>query len=187
MEAPTMSNFHKKNFEEGKLAEIKIKTARGKEIIASKYILSRSPVFDAMLNRHDTKEAREGVIKITDINHNVLTEMIRYMYYDEIPKLKEMALDLLVAGNKYDLPGLVAATESYLRCNISIANFATILITADKSNVNGLKDTAIKFIIENNAAVFDTADWKSLKQNHAQLTFEITEKIIQKLYSKKDK
>jgi hypothetical protein len=135
-----------------------------------------------MLNRHDTKEAREGVIKITDINHNVLTEMIRYMYYDEIPKLKDMALDLLVAGNKYDLPGLVAATESYLRRNISIANFATILITADKSNVNGLK-----FIIENNAAVFDTADWKSLKQNHAQLTFEITEQIIQKLYSKKDK
>jgi hypothetical protein len=176
-----MLNFHKKMFEEGKLADIKIKTARGKEIIANKYILSRSPVFDAMLNSHDTKEAREGVIKITDINHDVLTEMIRYMYYDDIPKLKEMALDLLVAGNKYDLPGLVAETENYLIRNISIANFASILVTADKSNINGLKDATINFIIENKSAVYATADWKSLKKNHAQLGFEIAEKCIEKL------
>jgi hypothetical protein len=174
-------------FEEGKLADIKIQTADGKEINADKFILTRSPVFDAILNKHDTKEAQEGVIKITDINHDVLTEMIRYMYCDEIPKLNEMALNLLIAGNKYDLPGLVAETENYLKFNITIANFASILITADKLNVIGLKDAAIKFIIENHATTFATAAWKLLKENNVQLGMEVMEKCFQVLYAKMDK
>lgn len=169
-------------FEEGKLADIKIKPAKGKEISASKFVLSRSPVFDAMLNRHDTKEAQEGVIKINDVSHGVLVEMLRYMYTDEVPKLKQMALDLLVAANKYILPGLVTICKNYLMLNITAANFAGILTTADQLDVADLKEASIKFIIEKHDDIFATADWKNLKISNVQLGMEVMERCFQVLY-----
>jgi hypothetical protein len=172
-------------FNEGKLADIKIKTADGKEIEANKFILTRSPVFDAMLNSHDTKEAQEGVIEITDIGHEVMVEMVRYMYSDEIPKLKEIALELIVAGNKYDLPGLVDKIEYYLKHNITAENFVQILIVADKLTLADLKDVIVSFVSDN-TAVFTSDVWKEFKNEgtHEKLRSEVMEKSLLNLHQK---
>lgn len=162
-------------FEQNKLADIKIKTSDGQEINANKVFLSRSPVFDAMLNRHDTKEAQEGVIEIQDIDHEVLVEMVRYMYTDEIPKLKEMAANLLVAANKYDLPGLFRVCEDFLIRNITAENFGEILAIVGTYNVTQLKKLVVKFVLENFEKVLSSEEWKNLKENNLALAVEILE------------
>lgn len=182
----SLSSFTRKAFDAGKLSDITIKTLDDK-IKANRFILSRSPVFDAMLNEHDTKEAQDGEISITDFDHDVVLEMVRYMYCDEIPKLKEMALDLLVASDKYDLPGLGKECENYLMVNVNTGNFSDILVTADKLNYGDLKNAAINFIIENHDIIFSTIAWKSLKDSNMSLGMEVMERCFQALYKKMNK
>jgi hypothetical protein len=177
----SMTSYLCDTFNSNKLADITIKTADGKEIKAAKFVLSRSPVFDAMLNHHDTKEARKGVIQIIDINHEVLSEMVRYMYCDYTPKLKDMALELLIAANKYDIPGLLEKCKSYLRANISLENFANILICAERLQIDDLESVIMQFLIEHSETVFDSEEWQSFEENNLELANKVMRAYCKKL------
>jgi speckle-type POZ protein len=161
-----------------KLADITIITSDKKEIKAHNFVLSRSPVFDAMLNVHDTQESQQGTISITDIDHDVLVEMIRYMYTDEIPKIKDMGCKLLLAADKYDLQGLASECGNYLIKNVAVESFAEVLITADNLEIPQLKDAAIDFVIKNRKDIFTCEGWKRLKKNHIELAMEVLEKYV---------
>jgi hypothetical protein len=174
-------------FDSKKLADVIIITKGRNEIKASNFILSRSEVFDAMLNVHDTKEAREKTIVIKDVDYHVMSEMIRYMYTDEVPKMNEMALNLMIAANKYNLPGLVSRCENYLKTNITVENFGNIIVVADTLNITELKEVAIQFIIDNHEKIFDTNMWKTLKLNHVQLGMEVMERCFLVLHKKMNK
>lgn len=128
-------------------ADIKIIT-KTKSFHAHKIILKRSSVLKAMLSI-DMKEAKEGIILINDIEYDVLYEMVRYLYYDEVKRMDELALDLLVAADKYDIPKLLHECKTYLKTNVRRENFGKILITIDKIyGVDDLKRIIINFITE---------------------------------------
>lgn len=177
-----LSKFTKDMLASGKLADITIKTTDGNgkgEIKASRFFLSRSPVFDAMLNDHDSMEAQQGVILIEDIKHEVMVEMIRYMYTDEIPKMKEMAFDLLLAADKYKLRGLISRCEAYLIDEITAENFAKILILGDKLNLQAIKYAFVKVVNDNFNKIIETADWKELiEKENPHIAIEIFKRII---------
>lgn len=163
-------------FETGKLADITI-IAEGKEIKAHNFILSRSSVFNAMLNTHDTKEAREKVIKIEDIEYGVLVEMLRYMYTDQIPKMKEMACGLLVTANKYDLPELAKLCYNFLIRNVNVDTFAEVLIVADQLELQELKSIAMDFFKDNRQEILSSEEWEQLKEDNHKLAIEVLEKF----------
>jgi speckle-type POZ protein len=152
-----------------------IKTKEGKEFFAHQCYLSRSDVFDAMLSAN-MKEAEEKIIEIIDIEHDVLVKMLRYLYWGEISNIKEMALDLLVAADKYNIQDLVDKCLVYLMSNINLENHGQILIIADKLNLKCLKEAAIDFIIDNRKEIFDSEGWKEFKINNMPLALEIVEK-----------
>lgn len=128
-----------------------------------------------MLNNHNSKEAQEGVIEISDFTFDVLYEMIRYMYCDEVLKVDETVLDLLHAGNKYDLPGLVNITQFHLLKNITLDNFTGVVSVADALNLTELKVAAINFIVNNHETILKSPSWKSFKENNLQLYAGIME------------
>jgi speckle-type POZ protein len=143
---PTGSKSHfKKLFMSAKLADIVIMTKDG-EFGVHKNIISRSDVFECMLYG-TTNEAQSGVIRIEDINHDVLVEMCRFLYYDEIPKIQTLALELLVAADKYMVSDLAVKCCQYLMVNITTENFLNILTTAYQLNKEALREAAIDFII----------------------------------------
>lgn len=183
--ANSLNSFTKIMFQQNKLADIQIKPSQGKAIYASKFILSRSPVFDAMLNRHKTKESQLSVIEIKDIDREVLVEMINYMYTDETYKLNEMAVDLLIAANKYDLPGLVIECGNHLKLSIATSNFVDILIAADQLNSADLKNAVINYIIDEHKEALATADWKTFEEYNPKLAIEILKECIKDLEEKK--
>lgn len=174
-------------FVSSKFADITIKAADGSELKASKLVLSRSPVFDAMLNQHDTKEAQDGVIEISDIDHEVLKELIHYMYSDEIPKLKDIALDLLIAANKYDLPGLFETCKSYLMANFSLEDFPRVLIFAEKLDIDDLKKVTMQHIIADSENIFASNEWKLFEKTNADLAMQVMKNCIEKLKVKAQK
>lgn len=83
-----------------KFCDLTIVCAKGQELSAHKLILAaRSPVFSAMFE-HDTKEAQEGKIVLSDTPVEVFSELLYFLYTGKVQKLQQYAPDLLVIADK---------------------------------------------------------------------------------------
>ncbi|KAG5671289.1 hypothetical protein PVAND_001494 [Polypedilum vanderplanki] len=165
-----------KLFETGNHADITIQS-NGKEFKVHKLILMRSEVFEKMLTG-PTKEAQSGIIVIKDFDYDVIAEMCRFLYYDEIPKIQTLALPLMIAADKYMIDDLANKCENFLLKNITIENFHDVLVIADQLDKNILREAAIDFIIENCKIIFSSENWKNLKKNNMELAMLVTEKFM---------
>lgn len=65
--------------------------------------LARSPVFAAMFE-HEMEERKQNRVAITDVDHEVLREMLRFIYTGRAANLERMADDLLAAADKVGIP-----------------------------------------------------------------------------------
>ena len=82
------------NFSDMALQKNNIKIPVHKAILAA-----RSPVFAAMF-QHDLEENKQGFVSITDLDIDVLREMLRFIYTGKVTKLETMADSLLAAADK---------------------------------------------------------------------------------------
>lgn len=135
-------------------------------------LVSRSSVFAAMFERSGMQESQNNRINITDIQANIMEEMLRYMYTGKVLNLNELAGDLFEAADKYDLRELNEMCEDVLIDNLSVDNAAKTLLLADLHCTDNLKSIAIKFIVANGSEVMATESWKAVLSN-VQLLGEI--------------
>lgn len=49
---------------------------------------------------HEMEERKQNRVAITDVDHEVLKEMLRFIYTGKSPNLEKMADDLLAAADK---------------------------------------------------------------------------------------
>ncbi|XP_021917438.1 speckle-type POZ protein B isoform X2 [Zootermopsis nevadensis] len=132
-------------FENQKFSDVTLSVS-GREFQAHKAILAaRSPVFAAMFE-HEMEERKHNRVEITDVDHEVLREMLRFIYTGKAANLEKMADDLLAAADKYALERLKVMCEEALCTNLSIENAADILILADLHSADQLKAQSIDFI-----------------------------------------
>jgi len=59
-------------------------------------------VFAAMFE-HEMEERKHNRVEITDVDHEVLREMLRFIYTGKAANLEKMADDLLAAADKVRL------------------------------------------------------------------------------------
>ncbi|XP_002735147.1 speckle-type POZ protein-like [Saccoglossus kowalevskii] len=141
----------------------------GREYQAHKAILAaRSPVFNAMFE-HEMEEKKLNRVEITDVDHEVLREMLRFIYTGKAPNLEKMADDLLSAADKYALERLKVMCEEALCTNLSVENVCDVLVLADLHSADQLKGVAIDFINSHAMDVMDTSGWKSMVRSHPHL------------------
>lgn len=62
-------------------------------------LAARSMVFAAMFE-HAMEESKHNRVEITDVDHEVLREMLRFIYTGMASNLEDMAGDLLAAADK---------------------------------------------------------------------------------------
>lgn len=150
----------------------------GKEFKVHKAILaSQSPVFKKMLEVN-MSERRSNIVKISDIDPSVMSDLLAYFYAGIAPNVTTLAKDLLNVANKYELPRLFAVCENELMMKIKVSNVVEMLFLADLHNATYLKNACLRFIHYNSAEVHKTSKWKYLKGNLdkcAALFFEIVE------------
>lgn len=90
-------------FENQKFSDVTL-AVENREFQAHKSILAaRSPVFAAMFE-HEMEERKHNRVEITDVDHEVLREMLRFIYTGKASNLEKMADDLLAAADKVCLP-----------------------------------------------------------------------------------
>ncbi|XP_062520159.1 speckle-type POZ protein B-like [Corticium candelabrum] len=142
-------------------------------------LAARSPVFCAMFD-HEMEESRKGRVQITDVQSDVLQEMLRFIYTSEIAqeKLEKMATELLAAADKYQLDRLKVICEDVMRTNLSVENAADILVLADRHNGTQLKSLAIDFINSHAEEIMETTGWQSLIKNNPQLVAEAFRALV---------
>lgn len=73
--------------------------ARVKFLIGFTLFSARSPVFAAMF-AHEMEERKHNRVEIQDVDHEVLREMLRFIYTGKATNLEKMADDLLAAADK---------------------------------------------------------------------------------------
>ncbi|KAK3751856.1 hypothetical protein QZH41_009661, partial [Actinostola sp. cb2023] len=118
----------------------------GREFYAHKAILAaRSPVFNAMFE-HEMTESRKGRVEISDIDPDVFSEMLKFVYTGNTPQIQGMAEDLLAAADKYDLERLKVMCEEALCNNLTVDNVCDVLILADMHSAKQLKGQSLDFI-----------------------------------------
>ena len=134
-------------------------------LYAHKAILAaRSPVFARMFS-HDMQESVTNTIKLSDIEPEVLKELLTYIYTSESPNIKTHAASLLYHAQKYQLVHLKALCEQRLSYDLQIDNAARILLLADAWNAEQLKRNALLFINEHGYEVQLTEEWKDIKKS----------------------
>lgn len=84
-----------KMFENMHLADFELRCNDGVTLKCHKCILAaHSPVFEAMLI-NDTDEARQGYAKILDCDSKLMKEYLRFVYYESVENIHDIAIDLL--------------------------------------------------------------------------------------------
>jgi len=122
--------------------------------------------------KHSMKETSENCVTISDFSFDVVMEMLRFIYTGEAPNLKDMAVNLMAAADKYELDGLKAMCANYMGDHLSIDSAPIVLKAADLYNMEHLKTNAIIFIKSNIPEVTETSNWKDIITTDSNLIFK---------------
>ena len=134
------------------------------EFFAHKVILAaRSPVFASMFE-HNMQERSSSKVNLTDVEPATVKEMLIYMYSDRVPKIGEVAGDLLYVADKYQLENLKKICEEHLSSNLRVDNAARIIQLAYLYNAPQLKRLCLQFISDHGSEVRATQEWDEVKQ-----------------------
>jgi len=149
------------------------------ELRVHKCILAaRSPVFTAMFEHKETKEAQENRVEITDLSIEVCRILVEYIYTGKVNSVHEYALELLEAADKYQLDHLKNSCALYLSSHLNVESVARILLTADLHEIKELKDKCFNFIITKGPSVIETTGWSKLTELRPKLGVELFEYLI---------
>ncbi|XP_064459069.1 speckle-type POZ protein-like [Ornithodoros turicata] len=150
------------------LADITL-TAEDKAFHAHKNILAmRSPVFLAMF-KNNMRETRVDQVDMEDLSADALEGLITFIYTDSVPNIDTLAVDLIQAGEKYDLKRLKSMCEHSLASNISVDTAVEVLRLAMRLNADVLKAFAISYISAHTVDVAKTDGWTAMVEEEPRL------------------
>ncbi|XP_055840550.1 protein roadkill-like [Episyrphus balteatus] len=128
---------------------------------------------------HEMEEQQSSRVVITDVDHEVLQEMLQYIYTGQSPNIEKMANHLFVAADKYALEQLKLLSEEALFLGLSIETVAETLVLADMHSAHQLKVKTIEFFKSHANEVLKTSEWKNLAKTNPTLLVEALEALIE--------
>uniref|UniRef100_A0A0N5C010 BTB domain-containing protein n=1 Tax=Strongyloides papillosus TaxID=174720 RepID=A0A0N5C010_STREA len=139
------------------------------EIKVHKVVLAaQSPIFSNIL-KSKLEESGTNVIEIENFRVEVVREMVKYIYTDEVSDIQNMANEVLEIADKYGLDRLKAISAQYLCRNLTIKNVCERFALSEKCSIQSLKECCMEFIIENDECLMETKEWKEFVLIHPLL------------------
>ncbi|EER96162.1 hypothetical protein BDA96_02G098500 [Sorghum bicolor] len=140
-------------------------------------LASRSPVFRAMLE-NEMEESRSGVIKIYDVSYDVLRAFVNYMYTAEALLDEQMASDLLVLAEKYEVKHLKAYCERFIISKVNNENAITHYAFAHRHSAKQLLEASLSVLMGSMSTLADREEYKELVEKDPRLVVEIYEAYL---------
>uniref|UniRef100_A0A6N2LUU9 BTB domain-containing protein n=1 Tax=Salix viminalis TaxID=40686 RepID=A0A6N2LUU9_SALVM len=155
-------------------------TASSVPVPAHKAVLaSRSPVFKAMLE-NEMEESRSGIIKISDVSYDVLRTFVNYLYTAEACLDEQMAYDLLILAEKYEVKHLKAYCEKFLVSKLNWDNSFVSYAFAHQHNAKHLLESALSLITDNMDKLTKREEYMELVEKDPRLVVDIYEAYLSK-------
>lgn len=139
--------------------------------------ISRSPVFKAMLE-NEMEESRSGIIKIHDVSYDVLRSFVHYLYTAEVLLDEQLACDLLVLAEKYQVKHLKCFCEKFMTSKVNNDNALANYAFAHRHNAKPLLEAALSLIMDNMATLTERVEYKELVDEDPRLVVEIYEAYL---------
>lgn len=79
---------------------------------------------------HEMAERKQNRVAISDVEHDVLKEMLRFIYTGKSPSLEKMADDLLAAADKVCISILFTFTGTMIIIIATVKHFHAILCSS---------------------------------------------------------
>lgn len=143
---------------------------------------ARSSVVGAMFN-NNMEEASTHSVTITDIEPNILKQMLTFIYTGKAPctipyptrhtNMYDNPKELFAATDKYDLKQLMALCEQKLCQMLNVHNAVELLLFADLCRAKKLKKASMKLIVMNIGVVTKLEIWEQELSNRFWLITEI--------------
>lgn len=141
--------------------------------------VSRSPVFKAMLE-NEMEESRSGTIKISDVSYDALRSFVNYLYTAEACLDEQMACDLLVLAEKYEVKHLKAYCEKFLVSKLNWDNSVMSYAFAHQHNAKHMLEAALSLITDNMDKLTKREEYMELVEKDPRLVVEIYEAYLSK-------
>lgn len=142
-------------------------------------LVSRSPVFKAMLEI-EMEESRSGTINISDVSYDALRAFVNYLYTAEACLDEQMAFDLLVLADKYEVKHLKTYCEKFLVSKLNWDNSVASYSFAHQHNAKHLLESALSMIIDNMDNLTKSEEYAHLVEKDPRLVVEIYEAYMSK-------
>ncbi|XP_071726995.1 BTB/POZ domain-containing protein At4g08455-like [Rutidosis leptorrhynchoides] len=140
---------------------------------------SRSPVFKAMLET-EMEESLSDTIKLSDVSHGALCAFVDFLYTAEAPLDDDMACDLLVLANKYEINHLKNYGENFLISKLNWESSLKNYSFAHQHNAKTLLDDALSLILDTMDNLNEREEYLELVEKDPRLVVNIYEAYYSK-------
>ena len=135
---------------------------------------ARSPVFFRML------EGGGKVVKIDELKPSIMDDVIKYIYTGQVSSItREKVVNLIAAGEKFELPGLLAKCLQSFRNQIDFDNAVDVLVFANKHGLEEFKKAAINKIIFNRTMLIADLEFRAKMLEHPEVLLQLYDKLCQ--------
>ncbi|KAL6296736.1 hypothetical protein ACE6H2_004878 [Prunus campanulata] len=146
-------------------------------------LVNRSSVLRAM-TVNKMEESMSGIIKIRDVSYRTLRAFVNYLYTAEVYLDEQLACDLLVMAEIYQVQHLKNYCQKFLVSNLNLDNSLSTYTLAHQHNAKLIIDAALTLIIDNMDKLTAQEEYAELKEKDPQLVFEIYEAYLSKQVNK---
>lgn len=129
---------------------------------------------------NEMEESRSGTIKICDVSYDALRAFVNYLYTAEAWLDDQMACDLLVLAEKYQVKHLKAYCEKFLVSRLSWENSIASYGFAHRHNAKHLLEAALSLIMDNMDKLTKMEEYSELVEKDPQLIVETFEVYLSK-------
>jgi len=149
-------------------------------------LVAQSSVFDRMF-MSGMQEARENKMAIENVSPEIMACFIEYLYLGKLNNLKDLAKDLFILADKYDVSRLKEECIESLLSSFTKDNILERLHLAFRYNNSDLKETVLAYVCDKTSDsninyIMKTEAWTKLVIEDKQLADEITDAVFLSIY-----
>ena len=134
---------------------------------------ARSPVFFHMLEE-DIK-----VIEIENTSPSIMDDIIKFIYTGQVTITKEKMVDLVVAGQKFELSGLLGKCLENFKNQTDFDNATEVLIMAEKHGLEDFKKAAMNKITFNRTLLLGDRGFRDQMLQHPEILLQLYDRLCQ--------
>ncbi len=128
-------------------------------------------------------ESKQETIKISDCDHVIFQEFLRFLYYGEVKPDEDLAIQLFIFADKYVQKDLREKCLDFLKSNINQDNVYKILDFARQENLSLIRDWCLNFLKEkinakNISGLVEYLNEQEENPEYAQENLELRDKAI---------